>query len=632
MVSERTKRFKKRALSFEGGNTKTEDDSSRNQIKLKELGPFVNIEEVLKDAKPDTKIHPKVKNPSELLEETVEDEPDIEPDITDETEEAYMNLVDDFEELAKHMSRPERDAFMRGLIALAKKRARKDFYTYVKLMAPLILPEGYKDGRHIEIMAKELQRIEKNMTLGKPTRTMIFLPPGSMKSKILNLFVTWCYGRNPKRNILHLGYATQFAEDNFGRPIRDIMRTPEYLEVFPKAVIRSDSRASGRMDLIEGGKYYATGVCAQIAGRRAHLSICDDVISEQTAYSDAERTKVNKWYGPGLRTRLLPNASEIIVNTRYHMDDISGALLKWDEKSKIRWKVIKFPAFVDEASHKLLGIPIGESYWPELWPKEVLLEKKNDPSMSEAKWNSLYMQDPTPEEGNILKEEFFMKWKEDAPEVLETIMSVDTAFSTKMGADYSAYSVWGVFLKKDKDFSGKTITTANMILLQCERGRWDFPSLCERIQEAYEYYDPNVILIENKASGQSLIQEFHRRRLPVEIYQPDKDKVSRVHACVPFFKSGRIWVPVDKETGETPKWAQELIVESLQFPFGTHDDLVDTMSQVILWARDSYSVSNPNYPKGYTEEELDEDDVNNSKNRNKLVSSYWKASYGKSYR
>lgn len=541
-------------------------------------------------------------------------------------------ILKEVELLEPYMTESEKETVMSTLLQRIKKEARKDFYIYVRLMSPLILPEGYKDGRHIRKICDLLQSVERDTRKGIPRRVMVFMPPGSMKSKLLNLFVTWCFGRNPKWNVLHIGYATQFAEDNFGRPIRDIVRSPEYQDLFPNAILRSDSKAAGRMDLIEGGKYFATGVNAQIAGRRAHLAICDDPISEQTAYSDIERTKVNNWYGPGLRTRLLPNGSEIVVNTRYHLDDLSGALLHWDEKSKIPWEVIKIPAILDRDSAKNLGLEEGGSFWPELWPLDVLLEKRNSPTMSEAKWNALYMQNPVPEEGNILKEEYFRKYTDDEPEILTTFMSVDTAFSQKKTADYSAYSIWGVFIKVDKDIMGKEIRTANMLLLESNRGRWDFPTLCENIQTAYDFYAPDVILIENKASGQSLIQEFERRQLPVHPYEPDRDKVSRVHACVPFFKSGRIWVPADKKTNTTPKWVQELIIESLQFPFGSHDDLVDTMSQAILFARDSYQVSNPNYPKGYNEDELDEDDKNELKRkrfskRNNI--SYWNLTRGR---
>lgn len=500
------------------------------------------------------------------------------------------------------------------------KKARSHFYTYVKLMAPVILPEGFIDGRHIEFMADKLQEVERRtakssrlrdpgdktpVVLGK--RLQIFLPPGSMKSKILNLFVTWCFGRHPKWNVLHIGHSTQFAEDNMGRQIRDVMNSAEYCEIFPDTQIKKDVKAAGRWDTTKGGKYYATGVGTRIAGRRAHISIVDDAVSEQTAYSDVERPKINEWYGRGLRTRVLPGGSEIIVNTRWHVDDLSGFLIKADFESRIPWEVVAIPAFVNEEASRLLGIPIGESFWPEFWTRDMLLEKKNDKSMSEAAWNALYMQNPIPEEGNIFKEALFRYWSENEPPALDYIMvSVDTAFSTKEKADFSAYTVWGVFKTGESDLAGREMLVSNMILLEAEEGRWEFPELCFKMKEIMDVYTPDTFVIEKKASGQSLIQEMRRRNLPVTEYVPDKDKISRAHACTPFLEAGRIWLPatrLDEETERPRPFAEDLLVQAIQFPFANHDDLTDTFTQAVLWMRDAFQISQSEY------EDEDEDET-----------------------
>lgn len=505
------------------------------------------------------------------------------------------------------------------------KKARTDFYTYVQLMAPSTLPEGFINGRHIKLMAQELQRIErrtilstqlgpdKQVVLGK--RLQIFLPPGSMKSKILNMFVTWCFGRHPKWRILHVGHTKQFAEDNMGRSIRDLMQTPEYNDIFPNTLIKKDVKAAGRWDTTEGGTYYCAGVGNQIAGRRAHISICDDVVSEQTAYSDNDRPKINNWYVPGLRTRLLPGASEIIVNTRWHVDDLSGFILRADEESKVPWQVVAIPAFLDSSATRLLnkfsdGFPKnleeGDSFWPEFWSSDLLEEKRKDKGMSEAKWNALYMQNPVPEEGNIFKEDEFQYWTDSEPPPLDYLLvSMDTAFSTRESADFSAYSVWGIFKYAEEDLAGKEYVVSNMLLLESERGRWEFPELCKKVEEVNAMYEPDTFVIEKKASGQSLIQEMRRRQIPITEYIPDKDKISRAHACQPFMSSHRIWVPADRLDDQVtrPKdFAQDLIQEATHFPFDIHDDLTDTLTQAILWMRDSFNITNLEY------DEDDEDD------------------------
>lgn len=505
--------------------------------------------------------------------------------------------IDEEAALLDELNEDEMYTLLSELIEDATKRAREDFYIYTQLMAPVILPEGFKDGRHIELICRELERIEQSVVKGAPERVQIFLPPGSMKSKLLNLFVTWCLGRHPKWNILHIGHSTQFAEDNFGRQIRDVIRSLEYSSVFPGTKVRSDVRASGRWSTTEGGQYYCTGVGTRIAGRRAHLSICDDVISEQTAYSKLEREKINDWYVPGLQSRLLPNGAEAIINTRWHLEDLSGYLINIDRDSKRPWRVISIPAILDKESAELLGLEEGGSFWPELWPLEVLLEKKNSRGMTREVWASLYMQNPIPVEGSLISPDFIKIWdRDDPPPVSYIVVSMDTAFSTSQRADYSAVTVWGVFKTLQVNFRGVEEEVSNIILLDAKKGHWSFNELCEKTVEFNKTYFPDIILIEKKASGQSLIQEMKRRALPIKEYLPDRDKWTRLHATLPFFESSRVWFP-------KKKWANEVVTELTSFPHVPHDDYVDSTSQAILWLRDRYLVGN----NGYSVDEDEED-------------------------
>lgn len=501
----------------------------------------------------------------------------------------------------------EMQKMLDNLIKEAVDLAKRDFYAYTRLMAPVILPEGFTDGKHIELMCRELEKIEASVLGSEPRREQIFLPPGSMKSKLLNLFVTWCLGLHPKWNILHIGHSTSFAEDNFGRQIRDVLKTPEYTSIFPGTKVRSDVRAAGRWSTTEGGQYYATGVGTRIAGRRAHISICDDVISEQTAYSKLEREKINKWYVPGLQSRLLPNGAEVIVNTRWHLEDLSGYLIKIDSRSNRPWNIISIPALLDKKAAELLGLKENESFWPEFWPTKILLEKKNSDGMTRQIWASLYMQNPVADEGSIIKEEHCQFWEADEPPAVSYLLiSMDTAFSTSQSADYSALTVWGIFKRKQIDFRGREELVSCMILLDAKKGRWEFGELCNKTEEFNKAYFPDSIIIEKKASGQSLLQEMRRRGLPVREYTPDRDKITRLHATTPFFESNRIFFP-------KRKWAEEVINELTTFPHVAHDDYTDTVSQAILWMRDSHVLGN----EGYSVEE-DEDDY-----KKKKRSTYW---------
>lgn len=497
------------------------------------------------------------------------------------------------------------------------EKARKDFYTFIKLMAPEVLPDGFTDGAHIKVICKELQLLET----GELKRLMVFLPPGSMKSILCSkLFPAWCFGRNPTWNILSIGHSTQFAEDNFGRPTKDIINSDTYKKIFPATSVKSDVKAAGRWDTDQGGKYYCTGAGAKIAGRRAHLSILDDVVDEQSADSDVLRDRINNWYGPGLRTRLLPQGRELLIMTRWHSEDISGYLLKGakNNKKSTPWKVVSIPAIVDKESADILGLEEGSSYWPQFWPLSRLQELKGDPSMSSAKWNALYMQNPVPASGNLIKLDWCKLWndqeaakfgktKDEPPPISYVIVSMDTAFSEKESADFSAYTVWGVFQRPSILSSGREVMIPSLILLDSDRGRWSFPDLCRRTQQVFDMHKPDGLIIEKKASGQSLIQEMRRRGLPVIEFNPDTDKLNRVHACTPYFESGRIWFP-------DTSWAWELISDLTKFPSISKRDSVDTVSQAILWMREAWRINS-----------LDGQDKDEDTNYKPKKKTYWGA-------
>lgn len=493
-------------------------------------------------------------------------------------------------------------------------KARNDFYTFVLLMANAVLPEEFTPGRHIELICKELQEVEESVRYKDrtPKRLQLFLPPGSMKSKLAsNLFPAWCMGRNPNWCFLAIGADFDFAVDNFGRPTKDLVDSERYQAIFPGTVLKKDVQSAGRWDTTKKGRFVARGVGQGIAGRRAHISICDDVINEQT--TDTGRKEINNWYRKGLRTRLLPRGAEIIINTRWFVEDLSGFMLKidgkeGDGKSSRGWRVISIPALLDlEASTMLRrGLPPsdtrfmpGTSFWPEFWPTSLLLEKKETTPVSE--WNALYMQTPITDEGGIIKRSQFNVWEEEKPPTCKHVLvSMDTAFSTKESADYSAFSVWGVFTRTYKDFAeGPDISQECLILLSAGKGHWDFAELCNKAQELNNKYAPDFLIIEDKASGQSIIPELRKRSLPIMAYLPERDKMFRLQACTPYFQAKRIWIPKEKV------WAEELVSEVVSFPKAPNDDLTDTVSQAVLWMRDNFMIDNDGYSNRDWEEDSD---------------------------
>ena len=202
--------------------------------------------------------------------------------------------------------------------------------------------------------------------------------------------------------------------------------------------------------------------------------------------------------------------------------------------------------------------------------------------MSIPKWNAQWMQNPTSEAGAIIKKEWWRVWdEEEIPPLKHVIQSYDTAFLKKQTADYSAITTWGVFYPEEDG-------AANLILLDSLKGRFEFPELRREALQQYDYWKPETVVIESKASGLPLTAELRQMGIPVVNFTPSKgnDKHARVNSVAPLFESGVIWAP-DK------KFAEEVIEECAAFPYGDHDDLVDSMTQAVMRFRQGGFVMHP---------------------------------------
>jgi predicted phage terminase large subunit-like protein len=235
-----------------------------------------------------------------------------------------------------------------------------------------------------------------------------------------------------------------------------------------------------------------------------------------------------------------------------------------------QWEIIEFP----------MELPSGNPVWPEYWSVEDMESIKA--SIPISKWNAQYQQNPTGDETSILKREWWNVWeREVVPQLEYVIQSYDTAFSKNERADYSAITTWGVFYPEEGG-------PPNLILLDSQKGRWDFPELKGVAYDQYQFWEPETVIIEAKASGTPLTHELRNMGIPVVNFTPSrgKDKLSRVHSVSPLFESGLIWAP-DKS------WAHELIEECAAFPNGEHDDLVDSTTQALMRYRQGNFVQLP---------------------------------------
>ena len=417
--------------------------------------------------------------------------------------------------------------------------------------------DGFIEGRHHRIIAEKLERVAR----GELKRLIVNMPPRHSKSEFASyLMPAWFLGRNPKLKIIQATHNTELAV-RFGRKVRDLIATPDYRTVFPDTELKADDKAAGRWGTAAGGEYFAAGVGAAMTGRGADLLIIDDPHSEQDALSGTAFDHAFEWYTSGPRQRLQPGGAIIIVMTRWGMKDLTGQVLKMQGSDQLadEWDVVEFPAIM----------PSDNPLWPEFWNKDDLLKVKA--SLPVGKWNAQWQQNPTAEEGAIVKKEWWNMWeKEEIPEVKYIIQSYDTAFSKKETADYSAITTWGVFENEETGAD-------NIILMDARRGRWNFPELKEVAGEEYEYWEPDMIIVEAKATGTPLTDELRRAGIPVMNYTPAKgrDKVTRMHTVAPLFEAGMVWAP-------EKKFSDEVIEECLAFPNGEHDDFVDSMTMALI--------------------------------------------------
>ncbi len=518
---------------------------------------------------------------------------------------------------------------------LVAEDAREDFFTFVKLMAERVIPNKFRNGRHIEIIAEHLQSLYESYINPKVAteRLQVFLPPRSMKSVLCSiLFPAWVLGRNPAFRVLLVGGTVQVAQDVFGRPLRTLIESEEYKAIFPATILDQKASSAQRFFTTAGGGFFCGGAKTGIAGRGGDFIICDDMLSEQTAFSKTERTVINNNYIPGIRSRANPGAAELLVNTRWVLDDPSGFLLKVDKDSLRPWKVVCIPAILDELASKFMRRPgdpegaykEGTSYWPEWKPIEELEDIRNSYLITEPyKWYALYLQNPVPQDGAIVKRTDFRFWDSEIqgrPKVTQIVVSIDTAYQETQRSDYSAVTVWGVF-HSAKDLKGTTTWVPSIILLDAKKGKWDFDELCNVCEDLRREWKPDFFLVEKKQSGIGLLAELFNRGFPTIPYDPRAKKEERLQAAAVLMRGGRVWVPKDKP------WAMEVVEEVCSFPSAAHDDYTDTVSMTVLWMRDNGYIRHEAYNGGA---EVDFDDGDDSSNgssfrvsKGSSSSSYW---------
>lgn len=482
---------------------------------------------------------------------------------------------------------------------IRRERARRSLYDYLKQSWPTMEP-GYvfKDNWHIGAICEHLQAVSD----GEIKRLIVNIPPRHCKSSIISVaWPTWDWIDNPHRQFLFASYAAQLSIRDAVKS-RRLINSPWYQDNFGDGFSLSDDQnQKTRYSNDQNGYRVATSVGGQLTGDGADFVCCDDPNSATDAESEAVRESTLDWWDQVIPTRLNDpkNGAFVVIQQRLHTADITGHILAHETG----WDHLVFPARYERSPiHPVkssLGFKDprkkeGELLWPEHFGEKEI-------SALEARLGSYgtagqLQQRPAPAGGGLIKRDHFKLWPHanGLPQCSFIVQSYDTAFTDKTTGDPTACTTWGVF-KPNINPANKDPAPWSVIMLDGWSEHLLYPDLRRKAISEYntEYGDParlpDVVLIEDKGSGQALKVDLSRAGVPVRTYNPYKaDKTARVQIILPLLEAGRVYLPESQHRPDEPcSWCEPLLRECMFFPKAEHDDLVDTMTQVLIMLHDS---------------------------------------------
>ncbi len=493
----------------------------------------------------------------------------------------------------------------------ARRAAEESLYEFVKQAWPIVEPgEPFVPSWHIEVICEHLEAV----SAGDITRLLINIPPRHSKSTIVSvMWPTWEWARSPEQKFLAASYSATLAiRDNL--KARRLVQSQWYQERWGHVfALAGDQNAKQRFENDKTGYRIATSVGGTATGEGGSRLILDDPHGAQDAQSDAMRESALEWFDQVWSTRLNNPKKDamVVVMQRLHAKDVSGHILD-DLKG---WEHICIPAEWDGVSRTTSLGPYdprkgeGELICPARFgTKEIALLKT---FLGEYGTAGQLQQRPSPAGGGILKRDKFRLWPatRQIPQLQFVLQSYDTAFTEKTTGDPSANTTWGVF-----EHAGRR----HVLLLECWEEHLAYPAARKRLLDDWkgaryggDKTDPlnkprrgDVVLIEEKGSGISLIQDLRQANVPISGYNPGRaDKTARAHMAAPFLDQDIVWVLESKrDKGEPVKWARPFLEQCEQFPNGEHDDMVDTFTQTIIYLRDAGQLELPFVPDEQPEE------------------------------
>lgn len=421
----------------------------------------------------------------------------------------------------------------------------------------------YADAPHHRLIARHLEMVER----GEITRLMITMPPRHGKSMLASeFFPAWYMGRNPDHYVVTATYAQELADD-FGRKVKNQIEDVGYQAVFPGVGLADDSKSAKRFHIEGGaqggyehsttqrGAFYAVGVGGPLTGRGAHLLLIDDPVkNREEADSEVMRKKTKDWYTSTAYTRLMPGGRIVIIQTRWHEDDLSGWLL--EEHAHEGWTILNLPAIDDD----------GEALWPEQYDIEALERIKR--ALPPRDWSALYQQRPAPETGDYFKREWIIP-VDTIPPLAEMMVYGGSDYAvTADGGDYTVHAVIGVS------------SEGRMYLLDLWRSQSSSDVWVDAFCDLVRKWRP-VGWAEETGQIKSGVGPFLVKRMletasytAREQFPTRGDKAVRAQSIRGRMAMQGLHVPRDAP------WVADFISELMSFPVGVHDDQVDALGLV----------------------------------------------------
>lgn len=434
---------------------------------------------------------------------------------------------------------------------------------------------------HVELISETLRKLCDRELLkpdGKPyKRLMVFLPPQHGKSTTISKYGTsWYIAKHPDRHVIETSFEFE-AATKWGRRSRDLSLSEQGKRL---THIRADVRATHKWETEEGGGMLCAGARGPVTGNPAHLFVIDDPFKDNNdANSELQRQRTDDWYQSVVLGRLQEEGVVVLIQTRWHDDDLAGRLLAREPED---WYVLNLPAIATGEGTDPLGRVPGDPLCPGLFSLEVLLEKKK--GMSEYWWAAMFQQTPQVSGGGIFKsdsfryftesEEYYRLLQPNGSPILRKkrdeyrrFITVDTAVTAKTYSDYTVLLTCSLTPQKE------------LLVLDCQRLKIESGRHQELLEAAKKRWKPDYFAVEQTAPSMSLIQMLKRKLIPVKALQTrGEDKVSRAMMAQEMLEQGRVYFP------RNAPWLGIFEKELLIFDKGAHDDQVDAFSYACLEA------------------------------------------------